>query len=97
VVVIGGMDALTLLMLSNGVQGLTLEWPMSTERDFFIYNAYQATKMIFQKQTSFSMRRFYPWLMSPWGENGIYSMLQIPLVKLGIIKTDCSKAFSSIR
>lgn len=90
VVVIGGMDALTLLMLSNGVQGLTLGVANVLPKEIsFIYNAYQTEKNDVPKANKLFHEKVLPLVNVALGVRTEYiQCFKYALVRLGIIKTD---------
>jgi dihydrodipicolinate synthase/N-acetylneuraminate lyase len=96
VVVIGGMDALTLLMLSNGVQGLTLGVANVLPKEIsFIYNAYQATKNDVPKANKLFHEKVLPLVNVALGVRTEYiQCFKYALVKLGIIKQTLYETFS---
>jgi 4-hydroxy-tetrahydrodipicolinate synthase len=91
VVVICGMDALTLLMLSNGAQGLTLGVANVLPKEIsFIYKAYQEKKDEgIVKANKLFHEKVLPLVNIALGVRTEYiQCFKYALVKLGIIKTD---------
>jgi len=93
VVVLGGMDALTLLMLSNGAQGLTLGVANVLPKEIsFIYNAYQAGKNDIPEANKLFHEKVLPLVNIALGVRTEYiQCFKYALVKLGIIKTDTAR------
>lgn len=90
VVVIGGMDALTLLMLSNGAQGLTLGVANVLPKEIsFIYEAYRVGKNDIPKANKLFHEKVLPLVNIALGVRTEYiQCFKYALVKLKIIKTD---------